>query len=423
MTRHTGGRLASVIGHVALGLLLLAWLTAPAAAQDSQSSYDKGTPPEAKAGQASASTYSADKLEVVNLANGNLSMVLPLATLGGRGSASYAVALSYNSKVWSAVNYPVTFWSEGRGYYTVDHYSAVYEDAAMSAPNVVALGGGWSIQLGAAVKTHLAESDPVPYSTCNHAVGNGGTDVRTCGFFHVLTKASLYLPDGSEVELRDALTNGAPALTTVVDQDGYRHSTDRERGRVWQSTDGSNVTYVTDAANGVVTGQFAGWVFLGDGTRLRLDALGHSTRIEDRNGNYVDFGLDAFFGSPATMTDQLGRQVTVVVTGQGATVTVKGYGGVPDRVYQVNNGILGAADGGGVADNLREDFRGWQRPFATGDFWHSEENDFEHTFGAPHTDLFLHSEGNDYTDEKTVVTGLSLPDGRSFRFRYNPWGE
>src|SRR2546423_2002053 len=67
-----------------------------------QNSFDRGTPTESKPGAFAASTYTRDKLETVNLANGNLSMSIPLVTVGGRGSASDTIALSYNSKVGSA---------------------------------------------------------------------------------------------------------------------------------------------------------------------------------------------------------------------------------------------------------------------------------------------------------------------------------
>ncbi len=66
-----------------------------------QNSNAMGTPAESKPGQSTASTYARDKIETVNLANGNFSLSIPLATVGGRGSASYTIALSYNSKVWS----------------------------------------------------------------------------------------------------------------------------------------------------------------------------------------------------------------------------------------------------------------------------------------------------------------------------------
>jgi hypothetical protein len=78
-----------------LALLLLAnWTVA-------QSSLDKGTPAESKPGTSTPSTYAPDKLETVNLANGNLSMNVPLVNIGGRGSASLTIGLFYNSKAWS----------------------------------------------------------------------------------------------------------------------------------------------------------------------------------------------------------------------------------------------------------------------------------------------------------------------------------
>jgi hypothetical protein len=60
-----------------------------------------GRPAESKTGAAGVSTYARDKIETVNLVNGNFSMNVPLATIGGRGSAAFSINLSYNSKVWS----------------------------------------------------------------------------------------------------------------------------------------------------------------------------------------------------------------------------------------------------------------------------------------------------------------------------------
>ncbi|MEW6209451.1 MAG: hypothetical protein AB1631_13860, partial [Acidobacteriota bacterium] len=72
--------------------------------QQGYSAYDKGTPSESKSGLAGLSTYAHEKVETVNLANGNLSVNIPLVTIGGRGSVSYTLALSYNSKLWSGHN-------------------------------------------------------------------------------------------------------------------------------------------------------------------------------------------------------------------------------------------------------------------------------------------------------------------------------
>src|SRR5205085_1108168 len=119
-----------------------------------QGSHDGGTPAESKGGTAAASTYAPDKLETVNLANGNLSINLPLVTMGGRGSASFTVALSYNSKVWSSFHSQDPAVKDPFGnivYAALDHYYAMYDDHVTPEPNRMELGGGWFISLGPAI--------------------------------------------------------------------------------------------------------------------------------------------------------------------------------------------------------------------------------------------------------------------------------
>ena len=109
-------------------------------------------------------------------------------------------------------------------------------------------------------------------------------------FKYALTRVWVVLPDGSEVEMRDALTEGAPFLV----QNPCGGTIDRNRGRVWHSTDGSAVPYVTDVDNGVGVGvnNFSGWVFLADGTRIRIGSGGRCKQILDRNGNILDIAYD-----------------------------------------------------------------------------------------------------------------------------------
>jgi hypothetical protein len=66
----------------------------------SQTQYDKGTPPQLAAGVSSAGSYT--ELGTVNLSNGGLNFNIPLGTVGGRGNVSFPLVLSYSSKVWSA---------------------------------------------------------------------------------------------------------------------------------------------------------------------------------------------------------------------------------------------------------------------------------------------------------------------------------
>ncbi len=203
-----------------------------------QSANRLGVSAENKGGVSWSSTFATDKIETVNLANGNLSINLPLVTIGGRGSAALTVMLSYNSKVWTGETQSELVDEGGIQWYR-RHYNARYDNF----PYYGNLGGGWKLSGAPFIKTQYVE--------INHY--SAGCSILEAGCYkYALTKATINLPDGSEVELRDELTNGAPYLRPT------QSHTDRDRGRVWKSTDGSFITYVTDAANGVVTDQLSG---------------------------------------------------------------------------------------------------------------------------------------------------------------------
>jgi RHS repeat-associated protein len=417
--------------HALAVCLLLACASLTATAQNSS---DRGTPAESKPGQSTASTYARDKIETVNLANGNLSLAIPLAAVGGRGSASFPITLSYNSKVWTAQHdREDESASHGAtvGYY-LDHYSAMYDKAVDQEPYIIRLGGGWTILASPGVKAKLVGIDHVPASSCN----NYTDGAKDCGFEYALTKMWLTLPDGSQVELRDTATDGAPSLITDI-RNGYHALTDRDRGRVWHSFDGSDVTFIRDlndptAGAGENTFLPSGWAFLADGTRVRIDVdrdpttgegVGVHSKIIDADGNYLTIAATASTNS-AVYVDELGRQTTLAFTNGVATVTATGYMGAADRSLTVNTGVIG--------DNLRSDFRSLPRPFTTGDAMGDWQGNFyEHMIAAPHTDLFLDSEGiKAYGDAsgldvgaQSAVTKLNLLDGRSLTFRYNQYGE
>lgn len=382
-----------------------------------QNANDIGTPAESKPGQSNASSYSRDKLETVNLSNGNLSLHIPLVTIGGRGSAAFSVSLAYNSKAWTPYHDQDAAYTDAFGNHIppLDHWSAKFDDLAMREPGVYALGSGWTLLTGYSMKM----------SKVNIQLITTGCSVQPdCGYKYVLTRLWLLLPDGSEVELRDDLTNGAPSITPT-DGNNYHPPTDRTRGRIWHSTDGSGIVYVADSE---ITTQdpsapiLNGWVFYPDGTRLRMTGTyGACTKIIDRNGNYITF-------DGSTYTDELGRQVTLSTSESNLTITVKGYNGLADRVISADLATIGALDGGGVPTNLRADFRSLQRPFYSGDYLRTRdangaELDWDHTDSNPHTDLFSGSENPDAVDQHVALTTLHLLDERTLRFRYNQYGE
>ena len=117
-----------------------------------QNPYDRGTPAEAKAGLAGLTAYAPDKVETVNLANGALNVNIPLASAGGRGSASFTIALSYHNKMWaSRYNRESISSPTGEPPVVRHHFIADYGDGVYTLPNEMAMGGGWFISKGPAI--------------------------------------------------------------------------------------------------------------------------------------------------------------------------------------------------------------------------------------------------------------------------------
>ncbi len=355
-----------------------------------QSANRLGTQAENKGGVSWSSTFATDKIETVNLANGNLSINLPLVTIGGRGSAALTVMLSYNSKVWTGETQSELVDEGGIQWYR-RHYNARWQNWSSGST------GGWKLSGAPFIKTQYVEIDH--YSA--------GCSIQEAGCYkYALTKATIALPDGSEVELRDELTNGAPHLS-------YSNG-DRDRGRIWKSTDGSFITYVTDAANGVVTDQLSGWVFLADGTRLRIESgnpsygYGKCTQIIDRNGNILTIDYGILNPGATTFVDQLGRQVIL----GGAGVTIKGYQGAGDRVI--------SGQWGETLQNLRSD-QPTGIPIINGDYDNANDR---HISGGEHIDLFGATASYFMTESPgAALKEITLLDGRKFQFRYNIYGE
>jgi YD repeat-containing protein len=388
------------------------------------SPFDQGTPAESKGGLSSISTYAPDKVETVNLANGNLNVHIPLVTVGGRGSASYTLGLSYNSKLWSPGHNSEKFKDPLGNVKTYEEFGANFDRGLMTRPNLFVFNAGWSIQKGPAIKIKIVNIDPI-----------NPQQPQQFGYKYVLTKVWIELADGSEVALRDDVSDGAPALTPI-DGTGFHQPIDMNRGRVWHSTDGSEITYVTDADNGVVTANPTGTVYLSDGTQLRMiqpSGVGGAalcTQITDGNGNLLTIAYDTPSTNSVTYTDALGRVVLLQPVWDsntppsiiGATITIKGYNGTSDRVFTVSTGAIG--------DNLRSDFATLQKPIINGDYdAHTGTNVLVQN-GTPHTTLFGPTNGVNseihfihYVDRDTTVSTLALLDGRSFAFQYNQFGE
>jgi len=171
------------------------------------------------------------------------------------------------------------------------------------------------------------------------------------------------------------------------------------RGKIFVSADGNAATFISDVdiydSDGAYVSQIfpSGYLLMADGSRYRIDN-GYVTWIRDRNGNKITFTYGS--GGVVSITDSLNRQVTIAYLYNGTqyydVITYKGFGGAT-RTITVWHKLLSQA--------LRSGYT--QQTFAQ---------------------LFPELNGSSSTlYDEWIVSSVDLPDGRTYQFRYNPYGE
>ncbi|MET0624140.1 MAG: RHS repeat-associated core domain-containing protein [Pyrinomonadaceae bacterium] len=202
-----------------------------------------------------------------------------------------------------------------------------------------------------------------------------------------LTRLTFTTSGGTEYELRDQLYGGQPKGSGAA------------RGKVFVSADGTAATFLSDAniSDPVMAPSLvypSGLLMLADGTRYRID-LGVVTWMRDRNGNRMAFAYDPYY-RVTNVTDSLNRQVTVtyanLTTVMYDQITYKGFGG-EQRTIKVWHSNLGQALRAGYSLQ---------------------------TYGQLFPEL---SNGAGAYDPDDVVSAVEMPDGRTYLFFYNPYGE
>ena len=320
-----------------------------------------------------AGAYPLSDFENVNLYNGNLNFRLPLLHVGGRGSAQMTIMLALNLKSWHIKHIHKQMPDES----TIDSY----------------------------VPTHIGWRPYSGYGAGDLSGRNYGLQTAnnlSCRWYSkTLSRLTFSASDGTEYELRDQLTNGQP-LDSTCTQGAYR-------GTVFITADGSAATFVSDTAiydNPAVNAfgahgfSVSGYLMLRDGTRYRIDNSNVSW-IRDRNGNKISF---SYSSSGMTITDQLNRTVTVnydvsdvAPYGLCDQIIYRGFGGA-QRILRVSKTNLA---------NLLRPNSGYTIK----------------TLGGA-AGLFPETNGSSSTTHDPVLTSaVWLPDGRSYRFYYNSYGE
>ena len=321
----------------------------------------QGSTPLALTPGAPAGSYPLSSFDQMNPYNGNISFNLSLLGIGGRGD----------------VGYPMTRVIEQ--HWRVDH-------------TVLTDGREFNIP----VYNPWTPIDPGygPGVVYGRQVGDGSCALGNPSA-STLTRLTFVGPDGTEHELLDKLTMGQPSSSFCWAGQGF------SRGTVFVSTNGTATTFVSDSTIydhqfGSTTLYPTGYLMLRGGTRVRI-VNGRADWIRDRNGNQITITYPT--STRMIATDPLGRQVIVdkdfsdvAPYGLCDKITFNGFNGV-ERYIRVSKRNLG--------DVLRSGFS-LQTPAA----------------------LFPGLDGSSSTNHNPqVVSAIWLPDGRSYQFRYNSYGE
>lgn len=319
-----------------------------------------GSTPDALKPGAPAGAYALSGFENINYYNGSLNLSLPLHLVEGRGKASMTVTLAIEQ-----------------------HWSVKSTSQGDPVP-----GTEWW-------------SDWLPGYGPGMLLGRMVADGNVCGngtFSQTsVTRFTFIAADRTEYDLRDVLTDGQPIFISC--------STNiPERGTDFATADGSAATFRSDTSihDGTVNQQGStasvvrpsGYLMLRDGTRYRIDE-GRVSWLRDRNGNRLSFDYEPQALKPRVtqITDSLNRRVTFQYLSDRDLITFGGFGGAQRTitVWRTSLGNVFPANSGYAVRQLQQLFPGLT---------------FSPTLYNP-----------------LVVSQVDLPNGQSYRFFYNEYGE
>src|SRR5215213_6036924 len=344
-------------------------------------STDGSTPLALKPG-APAGSYALSELDNINPYNGSLNFRLPLLGIGGRGGAGYTMTLPLEQK-WRinvVATQAIVYNEGGNGPLPDPQVTYRYFPSANWWAGIKP-GYGPGVMQG-----RVAQFDA---QVCQDS---------TMRAVQTLTRLTFTAPDGTEFELQDKQTEGAPAGVGICATSGFN------RGRIFVTADGSAATFISDAN---ITDYIAvpnggndlfypsGYLLLRDGLRYRINA-GMVSWLRDRNGNKMTFSYDAF-KRVTVVKDSLHREVTVSYSTSSTAydeIVYKGFGGA-QRTMRVNYANL--QDPGALRSGFA--IRTYQQLFPeVSGSWSTNYN-------------------------PKVVRSVTLPNNQQYQFQYNSYGE
>lgn len=358
-------------------LLLLAFQVAPVRADSTDGKTPLALQPGVPAG-----SYALSDFDNINPYNGSLNFRLPLLNIGGRGTAGYSMTLPIEQK-WRIHTTPIYLivYEEGGGPPLPDPQTTYLHFPTANWWTGIKPGYGPGVLQG-----RVAQFDA---QVCSDSTMRAN---------ETLTRLTFTGPDGTEFELRDTKTDGAPAAVGICDQTGFN------RGKIFVTADGSAATFISDqdikdyivvpsGGNDLIYP--SGYLLLRDGTRFRFDN-GTVSWLRDRNGNTIMFSYDSFKRA-TTIKDSLNREVSITYATTSVLydeIVYKGFGGAL-RSIRVNYAYL--QDSG----SLRAGY-------------------------SPQTyaQLFtITSSSGSQTYNPKIIRSVTLPNGKQYQFQYNSYAE
>ncbi|MGE0882088.1 MAG: hypothetical protein AB7P14_00965, partial [Blastocatellales bacterium] len=364
--------------HNFLGVLfiLVVLLCQPINAQYSRTIFDGYTPTGVEQG-GPAGAYALSGFENVNLFNGNLNVNMPLMRIGGRGTAGYVMNLPLD------LHWEVFEWS----------YVGEQEPAFRA-------GRAWRVGYSPGFLLGMTAADKTP-NPSGGIVCDGSVPYYRVNY---VTRLNFIMPDGSEIQLHDKLYAGNVYEVNWC----ASNPAGQNRGKLFVSADGESTTFISDTA--IVDNIYAdlsaefypsGYLLMKDGSRYRIDD-GRVSWIRDRNGNKITLTYQ-YINSVwklTGITDSLNRQVIISYTttlGSYDSITFKGYG-------QANRTI-----------KVYYDYM--QYHLLPGSTIQQANQLFPEVYSGNY-----YYPGN-WNHNPGIVSKVELPDGRSYQFRYNSYGE
>jgi len=342
--------------------LLIISVSMQVKAQVSPQSPMSGTTPLALQHGGITGSYPLSDFDSISPFSGKLDIAFPLLRVGGRGDASYTMMTTIHAKPW--------------------HYEP-YVDPILGLITFADPGDVFPQETSGyePLRVYVRAVRVPPVSPDCDSLASDDDQWW-------LTRIAVVTADGSEIILRDVNNQGK-----IWENNCFLHQSGLNRGTNFVSTDGSAMTFISDAniQDSELQPPLSGYLMTRDGVRYRIEAS-RVRWMRDRNGNVLTFSYDSELALQ-TITDSLNRKITFqYMSSVGAyfdQISFSGFGGAT-RTIKVWHSNMGSVL---RADQQLKSFR----------------------------DLEIGD--SDQLWDTDVISAIELPNGKKYQFKYNSYAD